>query len=87
MKSFMTSGSLSQGREVDKVSAEEDVVMTIYDRRPSLMRCCVPEPSLGTPAHCSMGCGNAGVYIYMYITYMLIAKKKKREGEAASGMA
>jgi hypothetical protein len=66
MKSFMTSGSLSRGMEVDEVPNEdntvpflgEDMVMMIYDEHPSPERCRGPNPSLGTPAHHGRGCGN-----------------------------
>jgi hypothetical protein len=69
MKSFMTSGSLSQGMEANEVPADddtvpfpgEDAVMMIYDRRPSPERRCVPDPSLGSPARYGQGCGNTGM--------------------------
>jgi hypothetical protein len=59
MKSFMTSGSLSQGMEVNEVPVEGDTapfpreyaVMTIYGRHPSPERRRMPDPSLGTLAH------------------------------------
>jgi hypothetical protein len=66
MKSFMTSGSLSQGMEVNEVPDEEDVmpfleqdaIVTIYNRRPSSKSHHVPDPSLGTPARSGQGCRN-----------------------------
>jgi hypothetical protein len=47
--------------EVDEVPGEgnmtpflrEDVVMMVYDRRPSPVMRHASNPSLGTPAHCS----------------------------------
>jgi hypothetical protein len=58
MKSFMTSGSLSRGMEVDEIPDEGDAmpfprecaVMTIYDECPSLGMRHASNPSLGTPA-------------------------------------
>jgi hypothetical protein len=69
VKCFMTSGPLSQSMEVNEVPAEdevapfsgEDVVMMIYDRRPSSERRRMADPSLGTPARCGWGCGNTGM--------------------------
>jgi hypothetical protein len=60
MKSFMTSGSLSRGMEVDKVPNEgdampfprEDAVMTIYNGHPSPGMHRTSNPSLGTPTRC-----------------------------------
>jgi hypothetical protein len=53
MKNFMTTGSLSQGMEVDKAPLEgdvahfpgEDVVMTIFERHPSPKKRCGHDPS------------------------------------------
>jgi hypothetical protein len=66
IESFMTMGSLSRGMEVDEVPTEgdaapcprEDAIMTIYDRRPSPERRCVPNTSIGTLAHYGRGGGN-----------------------------
>jgi hypothetical protein len=57
MKSFMTSGSLSRGMEVNEVPDEgdatpfpgEEALRTICDEHPSPGRRCVTNPSLGTP--------------------------------------
>jgi hypothetical protein len=69
MKSFMTSGSLSRGMEVDEVLVEgdvvpfpkEDVVMMIYGRRPSPKRRHMPDPNLGTLACYGRGGGNVEI--------------------------
>jgi hypothetical protein len=63
MKSFMTSGSLSWGMEVNEISDEgdtmpfheEDAVMMIYDRHPSPGMRHASNPSLGTPARDGWG--------------------------------
>jgi hypothetical protein len=39
--------------------AREDEVMMVYSRHPSLERRRMPDPSLGTLAHCGRGRGNA----------------------------
>jgi hypothetical protein len=67
MKNFKTSGSLSQGMEVDEVPYEsdttpfpgEDTVMMIYDGCPLLGRRRMSNSSLGIPACYDWGCGNA----------------------------
>jgi hypothetical protein len=69
MKSFMALGSLTRGMEINDVPDEggampfsrEDMVMTIYDGRPSLGVYRVSNPSLGTPARYGWGCGNVGM--------------------------
>jgi hypothetical protein len=69
MKSFMTSGSVSHGMEVNQIPTEDDAapfpreeaVMTIYDRCPLPERHGVPDPSLGTPARYGRGCRNVGI--------------------------
>jgi hypothetical protein len=101
MKSFMTLGSLSRGMEVDKVPAKddmapfprEDAAMTIYDMCLSPEMCRMPDPSLGTPAHCGRGCGNAGMYghefcctltyvkVYIYVHYIHANSEKEEKGE------
>jgi hypothetical protein len=61
MKNFMASRSLTRGTEVDEVPDEgdmmlilgQDVVMMIYDGRPSQGMRHVSNLSLGTSAHCS----------------------------------
>jgi hypothetical protein len=60
MKSFMISGSLTRGMELNKDSSErhtmpfsgEDVVMTVYGGSPPPGRCRVSNLSLGTPTCC-----------------------------------
>jgi hypothetical protein len=67
MKNIMAPGSLAQGMEVNEVPDEgnttpflgEDVVMTIYDGRPSPRMHHVCNPSIGTLGHYSWGCMNA----------------------------
>jgi hypothetical protein len=69
MKNFMASGSLVRGMEVDEVPDEgdmtpflgEDAVMMIYDGRPTVGMCRVPNPSLGTPTCYGWGCRNVGM--------------------------
>jgi hypothetical protein len=69
MKNFMASGSLTQAMEADEVLDEggtmpfpgEDVVMMIYDGSPSPGVRHMSDPSLGAPAHCGWGCGDARI--------------------------
>jgi hypothetical protein len=69
MKNFMVSGSLAQGMVVNEVPDEgdmmpflrEDVVMMIYDGRPSPGMRRVSNTCLGTLAHCGWGCRNMGM--------------------------
>jgi hypothetical protein len=65
MKNFMASVSLARGMEVDEVPDEgdtmtfpgEDVVMAIYDGRPSPGMRRMSNMSLGAPARCGWGAG------------------------------
>jgi hypothetical protein len=69
MKSFMVLVSLTQGIEFDEVPDKgdtmpfprKDVVMTMYDGRPSPGMHHVSNPSLGTPALYCWGRWNAGM--------------------------
>jgi hypothetical protein len=68
MKSFMTTGSLSRGMEVDEGPIEgdampflrEDVVMMIFGRHPSLEKRRGLDPSTQTPSHSNQGWGGHG---------------------------
>jgi hypothetical protein len=65
MKSFMTTGFLSQGMEVDEVPIEgdvmpfprEDTVMMVFRRHPSPEKRCGLDPSMGSPSHSDQGWG------------------------------
>jgi hypothetical protein len=65
MRSFMTSGSVTYGTELDEepdgsdtVSfPEKNIVMTIYGGRPSWGRCRIPSLSRRTPPCCVWGHG------------------------------
>jgi hypothetical protein len=65
MKSFMTTGSLAQGLEVNEALVEgdvtpfptEDAVMTIFGRHPSLGKHHMLDPSVGTPTRGGQGWG------------------------------
>jgi hypothetical protein len=67
MKSFMMSRSLPRCMDVDEVPDEgdmtpfprEDMVMMIYGGSPLPGMHCTSDPSLGTPACCGWGSGNA----------------------------
>jgi hypothetical protein len=85
MKSFMTTGSLSRGMEVDEGPIEgdampfprEDVVMMIFGRHPSLEKCRGLDPSTQTPSHSNQGWGGGtwkckGLIFYCTLTYVKI---------------
>jgi hypothetical protein len=65
MKNFMASRSLARSMEIDEGDTApfpgEDMVMMIYDGRPSPGMHRMSNPSLGTPARCDWGRGNAGM--------------------------
>jgi hypothetical protein len=82
MKNFMTSGSLTQGMELEEDSdgsdttpfPREDMIMMVYDGRPPLGRCLMSNLCPGTPTSCSWGHGDTGMYrhkfsnnIYIYV--------------------
>jgi hypothetical protein len=68
MKSFMTTGSLSRGMEVDEAPIEgdvapflgEDAVMVIFGRHPSLKKRRKLVPSKGSPSCSDQGWGGRG---------------------------
>jgi hypothetical protein len=74
MKNFMAIGSLTQGMEVDEVPDDggvtpfpgEDVIMTIYNRNPSLGVRHVPDPSAGTSTRCGWGIGTRGCKVICF---------------------
>jgi hypothetical protein len=59
MKNFMTTGSLTKGKELKEDPSKsdttpfprEDTVMMVYDGRPHLRRRCISNLSPGTPTH------------------------------------
>jgi hypothetical protein len=65
MKNFMASRSLARSMEIDEGDTTpfpgEDMVMMIYDGRPSPGMHRMSNLSLGTPARCDWGRGNAGM--------------------------
>jgi hypothetical protein len=75
MMNFMASGSLARGMEVNEVLDEgnttpflrEDAVMMIYDWCPSLGMRCASNPSLGTLARYSWGCGDVRTQVFPYL--------------------
>jgi hypothetical protein len=90
MKSFMISGSLTRGMELDQNPGRsdmmpfprEDIVMTVYDGRPPPGRRHVSKLSTGTLTRC--GWGHRGVkaqvfqYSYIYVNmYITTAPKDK----------
>jgi hypothetical protein len=53
----------------------EDAIMMIYGRHPSLQKCCMHDPSMGTPARCSQGWGRGNVRAWFFsctLTYVNI---------------
>jgi hypothetical protein len=75
MKNFMSSGSLTQGMEVDEVPnegdappfPEEDTVMMIYNGRPLPGVRHMSNSSPGTPAHGGRGCRDVKTQIFQYL--------------------
>jgi hypothetical protein len=67
MKSFVTTGSLARGLEVNEPPIEgdvtpfprEDAVMMIFSRHPSLEKHHMLDPSVGTPTRGGQGWGGA----------------------------
>jgi hypothetical protein len=65
MKNFMASRSLTRGMEADEGTMTpypgEDVMMTIYDLRPSPRARHVSDLCLGAPVSCGWGCGDTRI--------------------------
>jgi hypothetical protein len=75
MKDFMTSGSLTQGKELEEDPGgrdttsfpREDAVITVYNGHPPPGRRRMSNLSLGTKTRCPQGWKETSLQIYIYI--------------------